>query len=173
MLAWVRFGANGISVALYGPEESYVALGAHAELAPLRALATIQMTTPDTAQTTRTNFDGVLLTIGGAPVRISPCFSPIVSLLRSRIEPDFAAERSNTPERGVSPSLAALPVGSPPGSTRTACRSGDAMLLCDLAAEAGDITLGERGTFGAEARGDVVGHRSNLFVGVGAAEGGH
>jgi amino acid transporter len=40
MLAWVGFGANGISSALYGPEKSYVALGAHAALVPLLALAT-------------------------------------------------------------------------------------------------------------------------------------
>lgn len=40
MLAWVGFGANGMSSALYGPEKSYIALGAHAELAPLLALAT-------------------------------------------------------------------------------------------------------------------------------------
>jgi hypothetical protein len=40
MLAWVGFGANGISSALYGSEKSYVALGAHAELVPLLALAT-------------------------------------------------------------------------------------------------------------------------------------
>jgi amino acid transporter len=41
MLAWVGFGANGLSSALYGPEKAYVALGTHAEFAPLLALATI------------------------------------------------------------------------------------------------------------------------------------
>ena len=40
MLAWVGFGANGLSSALYGPEKAYVALGTHTELAPLLALAT-------------------------------------------------------------------------------------------------------------------------------------
>src|SRR5271166_7152030 len=40
MLAWVGFGANGMSSALYGPEKAYVALGTHAEFAPLLALAT-------------------------------------------------------------------------------------------------------------------------------------
>jgi amino acid transporter len=39
-LAWVGFGANGPSSALYGPEKSYVALGVHTELGPLLALAT-------------------------------------------------------------------------------------------------------------------------------------
>src|ERR1035441_7912355 len=40
MLAWVGFGANGLSSALYGPEKAYVALGTHTELAPLLAIAT-------------------------------------------------------------------------------------------------------------------------------------
>ena len=40
MLAWVGFGANGLSSALYGPEKAYVALGTHTELGPLLALAT-------------------------------------------------------------------------------------------------------------------------------------
>jgi amino acid transporter len=40
MLAWVGFGANGLSAACYGPEKAYVALGAHTELGPFLALAT-------------------------------------------------------------------------------------------------------------------------------------
>jgi len=40
ILAWVGFGANGLSSALYGPEKAYVALGAHTELGPFLALAT-------------------------------------------------------------------------------------------------------------------------------------
>jgi len=40
ILAWVGFGANGLSSALYGPEKAYVALGAHTELGPILALAT-------------------------------------------------------------------------------------------------------------------------------------
>ncbi len=40
MLAWIAFGASGLSSALYGPERSYVALGSHTEFAPLLALAT-------------------------------------------------------------------------------------------------------------------------------------
>jgi len=40
MLAWIGFGANGLSSALYGPERAYIALGTHTELGPLLALAT-------------------------------------------------------------------------------------------------------------------------------------
>jgi amino acid transporter len=40
MLAWVGFGANGLSAACYGPEKAYVALGLHTELGPFLALAT-------------------------------------------------------------------------------------------------------------------------------------
>jgi len=40
MLAWIGFGANGLSSALYGPERAYIALGGHSELGPLLALAT-------------------------------------------------------------------------------------------------------------------------------------
>lgn len=39
-LAWIGLGANGLSAACYGPEKSYVALGAHGELGPFLALAT-------------------------------------------------------------------------------------------------------------------------------------
>ncbi len=41
VLAWIGFGANGLSSALYGPEKAYVALGSHADFAPVLALATI------------------------------------------------------------------------------------------------------------------------------------
>jgi amino acid transporter len=40
MLAWIGFGANGLSSACYGPEKAFVALGAHPELGPFLALAT-------------------------------------------------------------------------------------------------------------------------------------
>lgn len=40
MLAWVGFGANGLSSACYGPEKTFVALGIHTELGPFLALAT-------------------------------------------------------------------------------------------------------------------------------------
>jgi amino acid transporter len=39
-LAWVGLGADGLSSACYGPEEAFVALGAHTELAIFLALAT-------------------------------------------------------------------------------------------------------------------------------------
>ncbi|MGD0946711.1 MAG: amino acid permease [Candidatus Binatia bacterium] len=39
-LAWVRLGADGLTSACYGPEESFLALGADRFLAPLLALAT-------------------------------------------------------------------------------------------------------------------------------------
>lgn len=40
MLAWVGFGANGLSSACYGPEKSFVALGTHTELGLFLAIAT-------------------------------------------------------------------------------------------------------------------------------------
>ena len=39
-LAWVGLGADGLSSASYGPEESFKALGTHVVLAPFLALAT-------------------------------------------------------------------------------------------------------------------------------------
>ncbi|MDX1950473.1 MAG: APC family permease, partial [Rickettsiales bacterium] len=39
-LAWIGLGADGISSACYGPEETFVALGNHSELAIILALAT-------------------------------------------------------------------------------------------------------------------------------------
>jgi amino acid transporter len=40
VLAWIGFGANGLSAACYGPEKAYAALGTHTELGPFLALAT-------------------------------------------------------------------------------------------------------------------------------------
>ncbi len=39
-LAWIGFGANGLSSACYGPEKSFVALGTHTELGLFLAIAT-------------------------------------------------------------------------------------------------------------------------------------
>lgn len=41
VLAWVGLGADGLSSSCYGPEETFKALGAHAALAPLVALACV------------------------------------------------------------------------------------------------------------------------------------
>src|SRR5689334_24248912 len=40
LLAWVGLGADGLSSSAYGPDEAFRALGTHAYLAPLLALAT-------------------------------------------------------------------------------------------------------------------------------------
>ena len=39
-LAWVGLGADGISSSCYGPEEAFLALGTHGELAIYLAIAT-------------------------------------------------------------------------------------------------------------------------------------
>jgi hypothetical protein len=45
--------------------------------------------------------------------------------------------------------------------------------LRHLLAQLGDITRGEARALGAETRGDIVGHRRDLVVGIGVAEGRH